>query len=292
MVSKVISKIKTKARLLIQVFFACITNGFAEGFAKGTIYQGSFKRVCVPGLNCYSCPGALGSCPLGSLQNAIAGKGARFPFYVCGFLMIFGIVLGRIVCGFLCPFGLIQELLNKIPFPYKRKGLPGDKYLKYLKYLILVVFVILLPIFVTNEYGIGVPWFCKYFCPAGTLEGALPLTIANEGVRSAVGTMFVVKVIILVAVVLMSIIYYRPMCKYFCPLGAIYSLFNKIALIRMRTDKGKCISCGKCEEVCKMGVNPRLNPNSAECIRCGECIRCCPREAIKRECFYSRPSQQ
>ncbi len=279
-------------RLLVQVFFACITNGFAEGFATGSIYQGAFKRICVPGLNCYSCPGALGSCPLGSLQNSIAGRGKPFPFYVLGFLTVFGIVLGRAVCGFLCPFGLIQELLNKIPFPLKRKALPGDIYFRFVKYVILALFVVILPVFAVNAYGISAPWFCKYICPAGTLEGGLPLVLTDSGIRSSVGILFFIKLAILAAVLIFAVVVYRPFCRYFCPLGAIYGLFNKIALIRMTTDQGKCISCGKCEDACKMGVDPRTNPNSAECIRCGECIRKCPCKAISVERLYSRPSQQ
>ncbi len=283
--------IKNRSRLIIQICWSCLSNGFFKGFSTGAIYQGEIKKVCVPGLNCYSCPGALGSCPIGSLQNSIAGKGKSFPFYVCGFLLLFGVILGRAVCGFLCPFGLIQELIYKIPFPHKRKGLPGDKYLKFFKYVILLLFVIILPVFALGEYGIGEPWFCKYICPAGTLEGGLPLILSNPSLKAVVGVLFANKLIILIAILLLCLVVYRPFCKYFCPLGAIYSLFNKIAFVRMKTDKGKCISCGKCESVCKMGVNPMLSPNSTECIRCGECMKNCPTHAIVRD-SYSRPSQQ
>ena len=89
----------------VQLLAAALFNGYAAGFQKGKIFTGSSKAVCVPVLNCYSCPGALGACPIGSLQAALGGIQRRFPFYVLGLLMLFGIVLGRVVCGLLCPFG-------------------------------------------------------------------------------------------------------------------------------------------------------------------------------------------
>ena len=49
----------------------------------------------MPVLNCYSCPGALGACPIGSLQAVLGDRRSGFPFYVLGTLMLFGVVLGR-----------------------------------------------------------------------------------------------------------------------------------------------------------------------------------------------------
>ena len=74
---------------------------------KGNIYKGDLKGMCVPGLNCYSCPGAIGACPLGSLQSALLNSKFKTPYYILGLLIIFGALLGRVVCGFLCPFGLL-----------------------------------------------------------------------------------------------------------------------------------------------------------------------------------------
>ena len=112
---------KPLTRRLIQLYTALLYNAYLKGFAEGQIYDGPLKSVCVPGLNCYSCPGAIGACPLGSLQNAVSASADRPGFYVIGILMLFGLFLGRVICGFLCPFGLIQELLHKIPSKKMRK---------------------------------------------------------------------------------------------------------------------------------------------------------------------------
>jgi polyferredoxin len=271
---------KHSLRRATQVSWAILTNSYLAGFLEGKIYTGKLKSACVPGLNCYSCPGAVGSCPIGSLQAVIGNSNYSFSFYLAGFFLIVGTLFGRLVCGFLCPFGLIQELLNKIPFPKKLKRFRLDRPLRYLKYLILLVFVILLPLFIVNAIGGGDPWFCKWICPAGTLEGGIPLVILDPMLRNTLGFLYTWKMVILIVTIVLSIIIYRPFCKYICPLGAIYALFNKIALYRYWIDEGKCTSCKQCEKRCPMQLNPRRECNHAECVRCGTCKKACEAGAI------------
>ena len=267
-------------RLWVQVIVAAVTNGYLIGFVKGKIFTGWTKQLCVPGLNCYSCPGALGSCPIGSLQAVLGSRNYKFAFYVTGFLMVVGAVFGRFVCGWLCPFGLVQDLLYKIPFFKKLRKLPGDRWLKYLKYVILIGFVILLPLFAVDIVGQGSPWFCKYICPAGTLEGGIPLVFSNSALQAAVGWLFAWKNLLLIALILLSIPVYRPFCRYLCPLGAIYGLFNPIAFYRYKIDRNSCTGCRACQKACKLDIPVYEKPNSPDCIRCGACKKACPHHAI------------
>lgn len=135
--------------------FGELSNGYSKGFFKGRIYSGDLKYICVPGMNCYSCPGALGSCPIGALQSVLGSRENNISLYVIGIISFFGVILGRFVCGFLCPFGLIQDLLFKIPFIKKYKILPGEKFLRWFKFLVLTIFVILLPLCVIDFTGYG-----------------------------------------------------------------------------------------------------------------------------------------
>lgn len=199
-----------------------------------------------------------------------------------------GVLLGRFICGFLCPFGWFQDLLHKIPG--KKFSTAKLKPLRYVKYIILIVFVILLPALVTNSLGMGDPFFCKYICPQGVLEGALPLSITNAGIRSALGKLFTFKFSILTIVIILSILFYRPFCKWICPLGAIYSLFNKVSFLKINVDNNKCVGCQKCSKVCKMDVNVVESPNHPECIRCGECIKACPTDALCYKYGFSNKS--
>lgn len=274
-----------------QALWALLTNSYLIGFAQGKIYKGKLKNLCVPGLNCYSCPGAVGSCPIGSLQAVIGNWNFKFAFYVAGFLVFVGALIGRFVCGWLCPFGLIQDLLHKIPFPKKIKTFCGDNLLQKLKYVILAVFVILLPLFLVDIMGQGAPYFCKLICPAGTLEGGLPLVLLNKSMRSAIGWLYAWKNVLLAVTVSLSILIYRPFCKYICPLGAVYSVFNPISVFKYRVDNSKCTNCGVCAKVCKMQIDPSKTPNHPECIRCGQCKKICPTGALSSGCLKKTASK-
>ena len=265
-------------RGFIQAAATLVTNIHLPNFAKGSIYQGTGKTVCVPGLNCYSCPAASGACPIGSFQAVVGSSKFNFSYYVTGTLILLGVLLGRFVCGFLCPFGWLQELLHKIPG--KKISTKKLKPLTYIKYVVLLFAVVLLPVLVVNDVGMGDPFFCKYVCPQGVLEGAIPLAIANVGIRSALGHLFTWKLAVLIAVVVLSVLFYRPFCKWICPLGAFYALMNKVSLLGIRVDACKCVSCSKCSKVCQMDVDVVRAPNHAECIRCGKCIGACPVDAI------------
>lgn len=257
-------------RKLIQVVSALLYNCNLTGFAKGEIYQGPIKKGCVPGLNCYSCPGAVGSCPLGSLQTALVSSKYRFPYFMLGLLLLFGVLLGRLVCGFLCPFGLLQELLYKIPTPKLKKN-KITRILSYLKYVILVVFAVLIPIF------LAMPGFCKFICPAGTLEAGIPLVLFNESLRETLGFLYGWKIGILILCLLSMIFIFRSFCRFICPLGAFYSLFAKIAFVRIQVDESACDKCGACTKSCNMDVK---SVGDHECIGCGHCCNVCPHHAI------------
>lgn len=272
----------SKKRLAIQGLASLIQNADLKGFITGGVSQSVTKAVCVPGLNCYSCPGAVGACPIGSLQNSLSGLSFRFPYYVLGLLIFFGALLGRAVCGFLCPFGLLQDLLNKIPFVKKIRTFKGDRKLRKMKYIVLIVLVIAIPIFAKLT-----PAFCKFLCPSGTLSGVL-LAISDSKIIALLGGRFMWKLSILIIVVILSVMIYRPFCKYLCPLGAIYAPFNKVALLRMECDSESCIDCGACKDACGMGVDPTKDANDMECIRCGACIKSCPARALSYEFGFNK----
>ena len=280
-------KARNNVRHVFQSFWFLLTNSFFEGFKTGKIYGGKWKQLCVPGMNCYSCPGAKGSCPIGALQAVIGSPKFKFSYYVVGFLFFVGALIGRGVCGYLCPFGLMQDLLHKIPFVKKIETFKGDRALRKAKYLILLVFVILLPLFLVDIIGQGAPYFCKLICPVGMMEGGIPLVLMNKSMRGAIGFLYAWKGLILILTIFLSIVIYRPFCKYICPLGAIYSLFNSVSLFRYTLDHQKCIHCGRCKAVCEMQCDPVKNCNDLECIRCGKCKNACPVDAIA--CGITKP---
>ena len=282
-----IQELLIRFRGWVQAGATLLSNLHLPNFLKGSLYQGAGKTVCVPGLNCYSCPAASGSCPIGALQAAVGSPQYRFSYYIVGFLLLLGMLLGRAICGFLCPFGWLQELLHKIPT--KKFSSQKLKPLRYLKYGILVVMVCMLPVLAANDVGIGDPFFCKYLCPQGVLEGAIPLSLVNPSIRAALGKLFSWKLSILLTIIVLSVLFFRPFCKWLCPLGAFYALLNRMSLFRMQVDRDKCVSCGQCAKACKMDVDVTKTPNHTECIRCGMCARACPTCAVHfRYGFWTR----
>lgn len=267
-------------RLTVQIIYTILTNGYMYGFLSGKIYQGRLKYACVPGLNCYSCPGAFASCPIGALQALLNQNGFRIPFGVLGFFFLFGSLLGRTVCGWLCPFGLVQDLLHRIPLFHKRKKLPFHGILKYGKYVVLALLVCIGSAFLFGSFA-KVPAFCKYLCPSGTLLGALPLLSSNELLRNQIGRLFFWKLGILLLILLLSIKIYRPFCQYLCPLGAVYGWFNRFSLVQIHWEKESCISCNACRRACPVDLSVHEISCSPECIRCGNCVAACPAGCLR-----------
>lgn len=268
-----------RRRRIIQFAAALIYNADISKWLSGGISRSPLKRLCVPGLNCYSCPGAAASCPLGALQN-LTGTG-RFPFLVAGFLLLTGTLLGRAVCAFLCPAGLIQELLYKIHAPKIRKTprlLTVTRRLSMLKYLMLATLCIALPLAFYIKDGIASPYFCKFFCPAGTVGAGIPLVLLNEQLRKAAGPLFAWKISVAAVLIIWSVFWFRPFCTFFCPLGALYSCFNRVAVAGIHVDSTKCTGCGACTASCNMQT---LKVNDRECIRCGACISRCKHGALR-----------
>lgn len=267
---------------MIQAIATMLQNANWKGFFTGKIYKGATKQVCVPGLNCYSCPGAIGACPIGSLQNALSSNTFRFPYYVVGLMIFFGALLGRMICGLLCPFGFLQDLIYKIPFVKKVREWKGDRFLRYLKYVILIAMVVVLPTMIKLT-----PFFCKYLCPSGTIAG-ITLAMADHSLFGVFGKLFTWKFIVLMAIVLFSLMICRPFCKYICPLGAFYAPFNKISLVQLQVDKDKCVGCKACYQNCDMCVDPSVCQDSLECIRCGKCVSSCPTKALQMTTIFKK----
>ena len=277
--SKFINKLRVlipTKRKIIQLYTALLFNANLKGFSTGNIYQGNTKKFCAPGINCYSCPGATGACPLGSLQGSFSADKSTI-YYVAGILLLYSILFGRMICGWFCPFGLIQELVHKIP-PPKLKKSPVTRVLSYFKYVVLVFFVFIVPITYAFR-DTPLPAFCKYICPAGTLEGGIGLLAnkVNASYFSMLGPLFTWKFLLLVSIIVGSVFVFRLFCRFICPLGALYGLFNRISVFGVKVEEPKCTHCNMCVNHCKLDVN---KVGDQECISCGECIKVCPTKAI------------
>ena len=292
------------SRFWVQAISTFLTNSYLYGFISGRIFTGTTKHLCVPTLNCYSCPGALFSCPVGAAQVILAGGGGMdisavhslpaklkiiltgVPVFVVGFLTIIGSLSGRATCGWLCPFGWFQDLVHRLPSPKLR--LPA--WTQWLKYVVLVVFVIALPLLVVDKYGGSEPFFCKLICPAGTMQGGFLLPIFHSDLRAQLGRLFAWKTLVFLVFLIAMVFYRRPFCNTACPLGAFLGPFNRISLWKLDVDNDKCVHRGLCTKACIAGLNAPKAICSADCVRCLECMRVCPTQAISFSGPFPEPS--
>lgn len=263
-------------RRWIQISATLLCNAYWLFPFSRHIYLGHLKSLCVPGLNCYSCPAAAGACPIGAIQTFMASVRPNFKagsqhlgLYVIGMLGFIGSIVGRMPCGWVCPFGFLQELLYKIPSP--KFGVP--KILTHMKYVFLGFLVFILPLTAVDEFGYGMTWFCKFICPAGSLEAGIPMILLKPELRHATGLLYISKVTILALFIVWMVLSRRPFCRTTCPLGAVYSLFNRHSIFRMTHDPEKCTRCEACYADCPMGIKFYEGANQHDCIRCLRCLR-------------------
>ncbi|MCX8160806.1 MAG: 4Fe-4S binding protein [Candidatus Saccharicenans sp.] len=279
-----ITGLKTEGKR--RIFQIAAALGFNLDFLsplKGNISQARTKGLCLPALNCYSCPAAIGACPVGALQNSLnslrynlAAGQKKLGLYVMGSIALMGTIGGRLPCGWLCPFGLLQELVYKIPLPKIR--IPA--FLTYFRYIVLVFLVWLLPLLVMDASGLGWPWFCKWVCPAGTLEAGLILSGLDPGIRAQLGYLFAWKLGLLVIFLAWMSVSMRPFCRTVCPLGTMLGFFNRVSAFRMKVDLERCIVCDACQKICPVSIRIYENPDSSQCIRCLKCEQVCPTSCL------------
>lgn len=217
-------------------------------------------------LNCQACELAWLGCPIGMLQQYVINF--RFPFYVFGVVLAFGTALGRAICGWLCPFGLILDTCNKVcTHRYK----PSNK-LRFVRYFFLGGIVL-------GAALTGTILWCRYIC-FGALLGVVPYWLTWQ----TVSAFWLIYHLGLFAFYF-TFSYFthgRAWCRYFCPLGAIFSLLNPFSLIKRKYDFKWCTQCDKCKEVCPMGLDPTDDDlySKLDCIKCGRCVRECKSNAL------------
>jgi len=288
-----------KLRKIIQIISLLLVNSNFKTFFTGNLYQGSLKRLCIPVLNCYSCPLAVLSCPVGLMQQFLARslrQGLNGFLYVFGIVASMGLVLGRFFCGWICPFGFLQELLyrgrksevggrksevgsQKIEERGKRKEDSGKEIWKMLFGVLSVIFlfgfVLILPWLITNRWGLGSAMFCRYICPAGTFEAGIWGAFKGYAVLTPA---LILKIFIFLLVFYFSIKIFRFWCRV-CPLGLLLGFFNKISFLKLYNNE-KCNNCLICRRVCPMGIDMPENINSIDCIRCKRCVDACPQRSL------------
>ena len=168
---------------------------------------------------------------------------------------IFGpLVFGRGWCGYACWTAMVLDFL-----PYKTPERPRRRigWIRYITFAASLIFVSAL-----------------FLAKVGNIERIMFIAfIVGNIAYYAVG-------------IALAFAFHdnRAFCKYICPITVFLKPMSRFALFRVKCDKSKCVSCGKCRKVCPMDVDPTDNTgnrkNGTECILCMECVKNCPKKAL------------
>ena len=170
---------------------------------------------------------------------------------------IFGpLLFGRGWCGYACWTAMVLDLL-----PYKEPRQPGKKRIGWIRYALFAGSLLFVgALFVFDVVGKEqILWIS--FLAGNALYYAVGIALAFAFRDN------------------------RAFCKYICPVTVFLKPASYFSLLRVKCDEEKCVSCGKCREVCPMNVNPSANSrkreNATECILCLRCVEECPKKALK-----------
>ncbi len=255
-------------RRIIQLISLISLNSYFKGFINRINYGGSLKKICIPVINCWSCPSALTGCPIGAIEVYV--KSGQIPYVPILYILVPGALLGRFFCGFICPAGFLQELL----FRFKTKKFKINRNLSYLPVFSLIFSVIIF------SYLSSQAWFSRYLCPIGTIQASIPWVILDEGIRNNIGGVFIYKIFFLIFLILMCIFVFRFFCRVLCPLGFVLGVFNKVAFLKIRYFGENCDRCTNCKDICPVELKIPEEVNNFQCIRCMNCVNIC-----KKGCF-------
>ncbi len=223
---------------------------------------------------------------IGGIYKALISGTFTFSSMSSQFLILLAVIpitvlWGRFFCGYLCAFGSMQELSNFIAkkLHIKQIEIPKkvDKYMKYVKYGILAVMIILWSLNIA--LGTISPWnvFGMYSTYSGWTDLSSLISIGG---------------FILLLIIISSLFIERFFCKYFCPLGGIFTLISKPRLYKIKKSSSKCVNCNMCNKNCPMNISVNEETTefgkvkSSECIDCFKCIDVC------RSCaLYTNPEE-
>lgn len=168
---------------------------------------------------------------------------------------IFGpLIFGRGWCGYACWTAMVLDFL-----PYKVPKEPRRKvgFIRYIVFTVSLLFVAAL--FLFNVGGLEKIMFWS-FLAGNILYYAAGIILAFAFKDN------------------------RAFCKYICPITVFLKPMSYFSVFRIKCNKDKCVSCGKCEKICPMNVeitnNSRRRINATECILCMECVKSCPKDAL------------
>lgn len=205
--------------------------------------------------------------------------GAAFSGVINGsfiiFLMmfLFSIPFGRLFCAYLCPAGGLQECMFTVNDKFPKQG--WKNYMKYVIWFVWILAVIL----------------C--YCFSGKITAVDFFFETENGISVSSMQSYVIYYGIIILIFIPAVLFgKRVFCHYFCWMAPFMGLGTKVRKILHLPglhikikNLNACISCGKCNKECPMGIKVSEMAawgqiKSMECILCGACVDSCPQKVL------------
>lgn len=177
---------------------------------------------------------------------------------VIGILVVVAtsLLAGRVFCGHICPVGTLQELTSYAPF--KKIDIRDTRIPEIIRFAVFIAVV------TGGFYLIDL--------------------MGYTGVYDFFSLTLTAGLFVFAAIILISAFLYRPVCRFLCPYGVLFSLMSHASMFRLKRT-GSCIRCRKCEKACPVHV-AEDGASKRECYLCGRCTEVCP---VSGAMVYGKP---
>lgn len=180
---------------------------------------------------------------------------------VWGFVFVSFFIWGRgTFCGWLCPFGVLQELSNHVA---KLLGLKQislsprlTTHLEKIKYLILAALLL---------SGIFLPDLSDKLVELEPFKTAITMQFVRDLPYVAYAVFWLI----------LGLFYFKPYCRFICPLGAFMIMGGKLRLTKWIKRRKACGSpCQLCHVRCDYGAIDKSNGQIkySACFQCLDCV--------------------
>ena len=203
---------------------------------------------------------------IGTLRATVEDTGFLFLLYDPFSLLVWAaaiigfFVWGRgLFCGWLCPYGALQEFTDRLGrlLGIKRRRVPEriDRWLKGVKYLLLALLIVT---------GFIAPVLNDLLVEIEPFKTAITVGFMREWwyVAYALGWL------------VLGLLWFKPFCRYVCPLGAFMAIGG---FLRLRRWIPRRTECGSPCQLCKVQCNYNAIEKSgrivySECFQCLDCV--------------------
>jgi ferredoxin len=213
-------------------------------------------------------------CPFGAVETAgrLLFEGNFIPkihesnLWTFAGVAVLTLLFGPLFCGWLCPLGSVQEWIGGIGKRIFKKrhnrfiGEKADRMLGYMRYGVLALILY----YTTRSISLVFQRYDPYYALF----------------HFWTGDVFLTALLVLGFVVVLSLFFERPWCRWLCPFGALLGILQLLSPWKIRRNTEKCTACGVCMNRCPMRIplQKKHAVRDTRCNRCLECVTSCPGE--------------